>query len=72
MPSGSSKTYSIETQNQEAATLTLYHLIQIVRKNDDTDCVKQLRLVTMFLIGFSGFLRYQELANIRKGDIIFY
>uniref|UniRef100_A0A7M6DQE1 Tyr recombinase domain-containing protein n=1 Tax=Clytia hemisphaerica TaxID=252671 RepID=A0A7M6DQE1_9CNID len=52
--------------------LSPYHLIQIVRKNDDTDCVKQLRLVTMFLIGFSGFLRYQELANIRKGDIIFY
>ena len=52
--------------------LTPYHLIQIVRKHDDQNCLKQLRLVTMFLIGFSGFLRYQELANIRKGDIIFY
>lgn len=52
--------------------LTPFHLIQIVRKYDDQNCLKELRLVTMFLIGFSGFLRYEELSNIKKGDIIFY
>jgi len=29
-------------------------------------------MIVMFLIGFAGFLRFKELVNIRKGDIIIY
>ena len=52
--------------------ITPYHLIKIVKMNDNRKCVKQTRLVALFLIGYAGFFRYQELVNIRKGDIIIY
>ena len=30
-----------------------------------------LRLLTMFLVGFAGFFRFSEFVNIRRNDIIF-
>ena len=35
----------------------------------DSDDVQQWRLYTLVIIGFTGFLRYDELIHIRVGDV---
>ena len=47
-------------------------LNRIVLKFGDSSDLKKLRVVVLFLLGFSGFLRYSELANIKMSNIEFY
>ena len=35
-------------------------------------CLSKVRTMCMCIMGFSGFLRFDELSNIRKGDITFF
>ncbi|CAG2189962.1 unnamed protein product [Mytilus edulis] len=46
-------------------------LRKIVLKFGDHNNLKKLRVVVLFLLGFSGFLRYSELANIKMNNIEF-
>ena len=41
----------------------------IVLKFGDPTDLRKLRTATLFLLGFSGFLRYSELANIKMNNI---
>lgn len=46
-------------------------LRKIVLKFGDHNNLKKLRVVVLFLLGFSGFLRYSELSNIKMNNIEF-
>lgn len=50
-------------------------LEQIIAKYGNDNCKRDflcLRVCTMLLIGFAGFLRYNNLANLRVRNISFY
>ena len=34
--------------------------------------LKDLRLLALYLTGYAGFLRFNELSNINRKDIVFY
>jgi integrase len=43
--------------------------IALLIKNLDSDSLADLRVASLILLAFSGFLRFSELVNIRKEDI---
>lgn len=47
-------------------------LRSIVLRFGDPNDLRKLRIVALFLLGFSGFLRYSELANIKMSNIEFF
>ncbi|CAG2214886.1 unnamed protein product [Mytilus edulis] len=56
-------------KRKEPITPTI--LKSIIAKFDKNDNLPGLRIFAMMLIGFSGFLRYDELAHIRSSDLTF-
>ena len=49
------------------------HLLLLVHNLAKENCtLYDLRTVTMCLLGFAGFLRFSEIANIKASDIAFY
>ncbi|CAG2217404.1 unnamed protein product [Mytilus edulis] len=56
-------------KRKEPITPTI--LKSIIAKFDKNDNLPGLRICAMMLIGFSGFLRYDELAHIRSSDLTF-
>ena len=53
----------------------LHHIIlkKLARKfGHNSATLSDLRLLSICTLGFAGFLRYSELANIRRNDIIFH
>ncbi|CAG2234889.1 unnamed protein product [Mytilus edulis] len=56
-------------KRKEPITPTI--LKSIIAKFDKNDNLPGLRICAMMLLGFSGFLRYDELAHIRSSDLTF-
>ncbi|XP_071123825.1 integrase/recombinase xerD homolog [Mytilus edulis] len=56
-------------KRKEPITPTI--LKNVIAKFDKNDNLPGLRICAMMLIGFSGFLRYDELAHIRSSDLTF-
>ena len=54
--------------------ITIEHVKQLLESfsSGGTISLQDLRTFVMILLGFSGFLRYDELSNIRFGDFIFH
>ena len=48
-----------------------YHLLKIARNNRNKKDLKKQRTITMILLGYAGFLRFQELSTLTLGDLIF-
>ena len=49
------------------------HLAALVNKFGKVKAsLKDLRLLALCLIGYAGFLRFNELSNIKRKDIVFY
>ena len=44
---------------------------RIVQVYGSSQNLLDLRFVTMCLLGYAGFLRFDELVNIRRNDILF-
>ena len=48
-------------------------LVSLVTKYGNSDCnLLDLRIVSMCLIGYAGFLRFSEIVNIKRSDIQFF
>ncbi|CAC5425641.1 unnamed protein product [Mytilus coruscus] len=56
-------------KRKEPITPTI--LKSIIAKFDKNDNLPGLRICAMMMLGFSGFLRYDELAHIRSSDLTF-
>ena len=53
--------------------ITPYDLFRLAKKfGKDHKNLKNMRVLTICVVGFAGFLRYNELANLRCCDIIFH
>ena len=53
--------------------ITPDHLAALVKKFGSAKAsLKDLRLLAICLIGYAGFLRFKELSNIKRKDIVFY
>jgi integrase len=62
---------SLSTVNCSKEPLSNQSLQLIVEKYKDTTCLLDLRFVTMTLLSFSGFLRFNEVISLRRNDIVF-
>ena len=64
---------SLEKAKSKKEPITPDHLAALVNKFGNAKAsLKNLRLLALCLIGYAGFLRFNELSNIKRKDIIFY
>jgi integrase len=50
-----------------------HHLLLLVEKyGNKNSCLPDLRIITICLLGYSGFLRFSEIVNIKRSDISIY
>ncbi|CAC5425290.1 unnamed protein product [Mytilus coruscus] len=66
---GGIRLLSKSLKRKEPITPTI--LKSIIAKFDKNDNLPGLRICALMLLGFSGFLRYDELAHIRSSDLTF-
>ena len=53
--------------------ITPFHLKKLPRKfGHNSETLSDLRFLSICTLGFAGFLRYSELANIKRNNIIFH
>ena len=63
----------LEKAKTKKEPLTPGHLGALVNKFGNAKAsLKDLRLLALCLIGYAGFLRFNELSNIKRKDIVFY
>lgn len=49
-----------------------FHLFLLAEKyGNENSCLTDLRIITICLLGYAGFLRFSEIVNIRRSDISF-
>ena len=50
-----------------------HHLLLLTEKyGNNESCLPDLRILTICLLGYSGFLRFSEIVNIKRSDISFH
>ena len=63
----------LEKVKTKKEPITPDHLAALVNKyGNGKASLKDLRLLSLCLIGYGGFLRFNELSNIKRKDIVFY
>ena len=62
-----------EKAKSKKENITPDHLAALVNKFGNAKAsLKDLQLLSLCLIGYAGFLRFNELSNIKRKDIVFY
>jgi hypothetical protein len=46
-----------------------YLLLLVEKYGNKNSCLSDLRIITICLLGYSGFLRFSEIVNIKRSDI---
>ena len=63
----------LEKTKTKKEPITPDHLAALVKKFGNAKAsLKDLRLLAICLIGYAGFLRFKELSDIKRKDIVFY
>ena len=63
----------LEKTKTKKEPITPDYLAALVKKFGNAKAsLKDLRLLAICLIGYAGFLRFKELSNIKRKDIVFY
>ncbi|XP_065939468.1 uncharacterized protein [Magallana gigas] len=62
----------MQETSHKKGSISPFHLFLLAEKyGNKNSCLTDLRIITICLLGYSGFLRFLEIVNIRRSDISF-